>query len=251
MKTAAITATILAALRNWQISIEGGMLDHIENDPDNQFRDHFADVTPLTADEIDTLCESINFGEVPAIQDAGIRFLHDTLSNLIEDPHRDLYAETILPLTADYLAAIAPHLSACRTPAAESEATSPLLAALKSAELSTTQIRLAANIGKKTLRNKLSWYESQLEQLGREIRQAIDSSQPVTPQPEESEDEDEDPDAQAIRDLATDQHCSDIIQIYPDAKLSHGDDNGCYVEAWVWCDFSGTPYDKEAESETA
>lgn len=27
--------------------------------------------------------------------------------------------------------------------------------------------------------------------------------------------------------------------------ISEGDDNGCYVRAWVWVDFSGTDLDKE------
>lgn len=35
------------------------------------------------------------------------------------------------------------------------------------------------------------------------------------------------------------------IDIDADATLSEGDDNGCYVSAWVWVCFAGTPYDKE------
>lgn len=31
-----------------------------------------------------------------------------------------------------------------------------------------------------------------------------------------------------------------------EAQISEGDDNGCYVQAWVWCDFEGTELDKEA-----
>ena len=31
--------------------------------------------------------------------------------------------------------------------------------------------------------------------------------------------------------------------------VSEGDDNGAYVRAWVWVDFSGTPLDKEAEED--
>jgi len=48
-----------------------------------------------------------------------------------------------------------------------------LLEALESADLSTTQIRLAADIGRKSAKDKVNWYESQLTQLGREIRAAI------------------------------------------------------------------------------
>jgi hypothetical protein len=28
------------------------------------------------------------------------------------------------------------------------------------------------------------------------------------------------------------------------AQLSEGDDNGVYVQAWVWVDFANTPFDK-------
>ena len=47
------------------------------------------------------------------------------------------------------------------------------LKALQRAELSTTQICVAANIGHTSIKDKLRWYESQLEQLGRELRAAI------------------------------------------------------------------------------
>ena len=30
-----------------------------------------------------------------------------------------------------------------------------------------------------------------------------------------------------------------------DAKISEGDNNGAYVQAWVWVPFSGTELDKE------
>ena len=35
------------------------------------------------------------------------------------------------------------------------------------------------------------------------------------------------------------------LEIDEGAKVSEGDDNGAYVQAWVWVDFSGTPFDKE------
>jgi hypothetical protein len=54
-------ATILAALRNWQISLEGGILQHSD-----RFADHFTDHEPLTTEEIDALCESLNCGDSPA-----------------------------------------------------------------------------------------------------------------------------------------------------------------------------------------
>ena len=37
------------------------------------------------------------------------------------------------------------------------------------------------------------------------------------------------------------------IEIDDNALLSEGNDNGCYVQAWVWLDFAGTKFDKEGE----
>lgn len=37
------------------------------------------------------------------------------------------------------------------------------------------------------------------------------------------------------------------IEIDDNAKLSEGNDNGTYVQAWVWVSFSGTPLDKDKE----
>lgn len=53
----------------------------------------------------------------------------------------------------------------------------------------------------------------------------------------------------AIIDLADEQHASEDIDVDADARLSEGDDNGCYVSAWLWVNFSGTPFDKEPEEE--
>lgn len=39
------------------------------------------------------------------------------------------------------------------------------------------------------------------------------------------------------------------IEIDDDAKLSDGDDNGTYVQAWVWISFAGTKWDKEKSEE--
>jgi hypothetical protein len=55
-----------------------------------------------------------------------------------------------------------------------------LVQALERAELSTCQIRLAADIGRKPMRAKLAWYESQLIQLGAEIRTALDQAKEGT-----------------------------------------------------------------------
>ena len=48
-------ATVLAALRFWQANCEDFEVEALT-------ADHFYDTTPLTADEIDALCERINTG---------------------------------------------------------------------------------------------------------------------------------------------------------------------------------------------
>jgi hypothetical protein len=37
------------------------------------------------------------------------------------------------------------------------------------------------------------------------------------------------------------------LEVDDSSILSEGDDNGTYVLAWQWVDFSGTPFDKERE----
>lgn len=50
-----------------------------------------------------------------------------------------------------------------------------------------------------------------------------------------------------IVDLAHNEyHIDGACEIDHDAKLSEGEGNGCWVQAWVWVNFAGTPYDKEA-----
>jgi hypothetical protein len=49
-------ATILAALRNWQI-------DGLNEDLVDTFSGHFEDHEPLSDDEIDALCERLNFAD--------------------------------------------------------------------------------------------------------------------------------------------------------------------------------------------
>lgn len=36
----------------------------------------------------------------------------------------------------------------------------------------------------------------------------------------------------------------ETCEIDQNARISEGDDNGCYVQAWVWFDFGGTNFDK-------
>jgi hypothetical protein len=37
------------------------------------------------------------------------------------------------------------------------------------------------------------------------------------------------------------------VEIDDCAELSEGNDNGCYVRAWVWVDFDGTKFNKLAD----
>ena len=49
-----------------------------------------------------------------------------------------------------------------------------------------------------------------------------------------------------IIDLARERHGEEgAVEIDNNAQLSEGDDNGCYVQAWVWVEFAGTKFDKE------
>lgn len=62
-----------------------------------------------------------------------------------------------------------------------------------------------------------------------------------------------DPDLQTDRDkqivaLAREQHERDgEIEFDDPVIVSEGEDNGAYVQAWIWVDFSGTPLDKSEE----
>jgi hypothetical protein len=49
----------------------------------------------------------------------------------------------------------------------------------------------------------------------------------------------------AIVKMAKDQCVSEgLLEVDDNATLSEGDDNGTYVQAWVWVDFTDTPFDK-------
>ena len=56
-------AHLLAALRNWQT-------DSLNEDLAEAFAGHFEDHEPLSDDEIDALCERLNFGEVQVVKGA-------------------------------------------------------------------------------------------------------------------------------------------------------------------------------------
>ncbi len=56
-------AQLLAALRNWQT-------DSLNEDLVDAFAGHFEDHEPLTDDEIDDLCERLNFGGEQVVKGA-------------------------------------------------------------------------------------------------------------------------------------------------------------------------------------
>ena len=56
-------AQLLAALRNWQT-------DALNEDLAEAFAGHFEDHEPLSDDEIDTLCERLNFGDSQVVKGA-------------------------------------------------------------------------------------------------------------------------------------------------------------------------------------
>lgn len=52
--------------------------------------------------------------------------------------------------------------------------------------------------------------------------------------------------------LAREEHQHEgTCEIDDNAKFSEGEDNGTYVQAWVWVSYSGTPLDKEPEIHAA
>ena len=56
-------AQVLAALRNWQT-------DSLNEDLPEAFAGHFEDHEPLTDDEIDALCERLNFADTQVVKGA-------------------------------------------------------------------------------------------------------------------------------------------------------------------------------------
>ena len=56
-------AQLLAALRNWQT-------DSINEDLEEAFAGHFEDHEPLSDEEIDDLCERLNFGGAQVVKGA-------------------------------------------------------------------------------------------------------------------------------------------------------------------------------------
>ena len=53
-----------------------------------------------------------------------------------------------------------------------------------------------------------------------------------------------------IIELAREHHGEEgAVEIDDQATVSEGDDNGCYVQAWVWVDFAETKFDKEKNND--
>jgi len=43
--------------------------------------------------------------------------------------------------------------------------------------------------------------------------------------------------------------CDGELEIDDNAVVSHGEDNGAYVQAWVWVGFGGTKFDKDVSDD--
>jgi hypothetical protein len=39
------------------------------------------------------------------------------------------------------------------------------------------------------------------------------------------------------------------LELDDNAKVSEGDDNGAYIQTWMWVPFDGTPLDKEPSTD--
>ena len=64
--------------------------------------------------------------------------------------------------------------------------------------------------------------------------------------PDISEDERND----RIREMAREEYVREgEIEVDDNAVVSEGDDNGAYVQAWVWVSFAGTDLDKEKDEQ--
>ena len=56
-----------------------------------------------------------------------------------------------------------------------------------------------------------------------------------------------DPTPEQIRALAKESNLlrEGELELDPGATVSIGDDNGAYVQTWMWISFAGTPWDKD------
>lgn len=73
-------------------------------------------------------------------------------------------------------------------------------------------------------------------------RQEIDLEEPAPVDPEEE--------ARRVKIVALAKSEEGTIEIDKNAEVSEGDDNGAYVQAWVWVSFHGTDLDKDNEVES-
>jgi hypothetical protein len=81
------------------------------------------------------------------------------------------------------------------------------------------------------------------ERLGKALRELLAETADVTVAIWDVTDRD-----QRIRELADQAHGKDgEVEFDEDAIVSEGEDNGAYVQAWVWVGFSGTDLDQEEE----
>ncbi len=193
-------ATVLAALRYYQ---GAGFADSADipgpfhNRQSAPFIQAIANngdtLLPLTAAEIDELCESLNVGHITLDADSGIRSALERVASLLP------YDEEGEPMWNG-----------------------------------DTQLTTRPD------------GEDAMRVLNFHIKNArkILKENPACHAPT-GDSEDQDENAEAIRELAREKLPSDEDTIDEDAAISHGNDNGCYVAAWLWVDFSGTPFDKK------
>ncbi len=54
---------------------------------------------------------------------------------------------------------------------------------------------------------------------------------------------------ETIRQMAKDEFTVDgDLEFDEEAKVSEGNDNGAYVQAWKWVSFANTPFDKKPKA---
>lgn len=95
----------------------------------------------------------------------------------------------------------------------------------------------------------LSCPDLNLEELEAATRDAISVAQGAVHRAEAAPEADERDDE--VRALANeDPRVNDgELEIDEDAVVSHGGDNGAYVQAWLWVSFEGTSLDKNAAAD--
>lgn len=240
-------ATILAALRIYQYEIDFNGIDSISGM--YQFQDGH---DPLTTDEINTLCESLNCGDDFTLNSPTPLLIH------LKEELTEIRKCSDNPGRIDWLARHAIQRIDKALPGPFQDSAMDLLCKLT--EWAAFMGGFDAPVWQQA-KDLLQHHDSIADTppaCSGGLRPSQDTSsllaaiaaaspEPVTPQP--GEDEPDGPRLDAIRALANDQHACEEIVIDSDAVVSESNDNGAYVAAWVWTDFSDTEFDKETEAD--